>query len=226
MTNADNVKSMALMFNLLAEIFYRNPDEDLKKTFSELDTSLFITNGTNLQDPASKLLNDIKIHATKHSLAELKQDFNMLFIRPKGKLAYPWGSVYLNKQNRLFDLTTLAFMEFCKKYQLNFTLSQNEPVDHFSLMLVALIHCMELDEAEENSSINDFNESLCEHPETDRAATLLQRHLLPWCGRFLTLVNEHSQTGFYSAAAQLSELLLAQLQHDYQLTIKPVELYK
>ncbi|WP_153913268.1 TorD/DmsD family molecular chaperone [Shewanella sp. TC10] len=226
MTNADNVKSMALMFNLLAEIFYRNPDEELKQTISELDNSLFVTNGTNLQDPVLNLLNDIKQLAIVTPLVDLKQDFNMLFLRPKGKLAYPWGSVYLNKQNRLFDLTTLAFMEFCKKYQLNFTLSQNEPVDHFSLMLVALIHCMELDEAEENTSLNDFNESLCEHPETDRAATLLKLHLLPWSGRFLSLVVENSESKFYGAAAQLSQILLEQLKQDYQISLEPVVLYK
>ncbi|MCL1065528.1 molecular chaperone TorD family protein [Shewanella olleyana] len=226
MTNADNVKSKALMFNLIAEIFYRYPDEELKKTISELDTSLFITNNTNLQDPVLILLKDIKQLAIETPLVDLKQDFNMLFLRPKGKLAYPWGSVYLNKQNRLFDLTTLAFMEFCKKYQLNFTLAQNEPVDHFSLMLVALIHCMELDEAEDNSSLNDFNESLCEHPETDRAATLLKLHLLPWSGRFLSLVVENSESKFYGATAQLSQILLEQLEQDYQISVEPVVLYK
>ncbi|MDO6611012.1 molecular chaperone TorD family protein [Shewanella sp. 1_MG-2023] len=226
MTNADNVKSKALMFNLLAEIFYRNPDEDLKETISELDTSLFITNRTSSQGPVLILLNEIKRLATEQPLVELKQDFNGLFIRPKGKFAYPWGSVYLNKQNRLFDLTTLAFMEFCKKYQLNFTLEQNEPVDHFSLMLVALIHCMELDDAEEHTSLNDFNESLCEHPEANRTATLLKMHLLPWSGRFLELVNEHSTSGLYRAAATLSQLLLDDLKQDYKITVEPVQLYK
>ena len=226
MNNADNVKSMALMFNLLAEIFYRNPDDDFKKMISELDTSLFDANGTKTQEPILNLLNDIKGFANELPLDELNHDFNMLFVRPKGKLAYPWGSVYLNKQNRLFDLTTLAFMEFCKKYQLNFKLSQQEPVDHFSLMLVALIHCMELDEAEENTSINEFNESLCEHPEAFRAKIMLEEHLLPWSGRFLSLVVENSQSGFYGAAAQLSQLLLEQLECDYQLSIEPVELYK
>ncbi|MCL1045987.1 molecular chaperone TorD family protein [Shewanella electrodiphila] len=226
MTNADNVKSKALMFNLLAEIFYRIPDEDLKETISELNTSLFITNRNNSQERAFILLGEIKRLAIEQPLVELKQDFNRLFIQPKGKTAYPWGSVYLNKQNRLFDLTTVAFMEFCKTHQLNFTLEKNEPVDHFSLMLVALIHCMELDEAEDNSSLNDFNESLCEHPEANRTATLLKMHLLPWSGRFLELVNEHSTSGLYRAAAKLSQLLLDELKHEYKITLEPVELYK
>ncbi|ARD22513.1 TorD/DmsD family molecular chaperone [Shewanella japonica] len=219
MSNSDNVKSIALMFNILAEIFYRNPDEEFKNTLSELDISIFITNKTNLQDLALLKIDEIKQLASQLPLLALKQDFNALFVRPKGKLAYPWGSVYLNKQNRLFDHTTLAFMDFCKLQDLNFNLEHNEPTDHFSLMLVALVHCLELD------SVSGLASSQGEEG-TSRTEVLLSQHLLPWSERFLTLVIDNDNSGLYSAAAQLSKLLLADLTAELSITVVEVELYK
>ncbi|QLE85396.1 hypothetical protein FLM48_10075 [Shewanella sp. Scap07] len=215
MNTDKNTVPSALLLNMLAEIFYRPADQSLLNTL--VRTHKFITdNKYSLNNDQLQQLIDLVNTTEDYSLKELNTDFNNLFTRPKGKLAYPWGSVYLNVHNRLFDETTLSFMDFCKKHQLNFNLKQNEPLDHFSLMLVALVHCLELDE----SSL--ANEEITE-PCT---AVLLQQHLLPWSDRFLELVINHSQTEFYKKSAKLAANLLAQLTQQHQIELEPARLYK
>ncbi|WP_144208364.1 TorD/DmsD family molecular chaperone [Shewanella donghaensis] len=210
MNNEEYVKSIAGMFNFLAEIFYQNPTEELKDTISTLEIPLFVTKDANFNKLVFNHISELKTLAQQLPVLALKQDFNILFVRPKGKKAYPWGSVYLNNQNRLFDQSTLDFMDFCQSNNLNFNLTQHEPTDHFALMLVALVYCLELDLQEQQN----------------RTKQLLEQHLLTWSDRFLCLVAEHSESRFYGASAELCMLLLEDIKQANNIELKPVELFK
>ncbi|MDO6678915.1 molecular chaperone [Shewanella sp. 4_MG-2023] len=210
MNNDEYVKNMAGMFNFLAEVFYQKPTDELKETISTLELPLFITKENNIDNHFRDKLEALKKLSQTLVLDDIKQDYNALFIRPKGKLAYPWGSVYLSNNNRLFDQSTLLFMDFCKKNHLNFNLPQHQPMDHFGLMLVALVYCLELD-------LQDGQQ---------RVKELLEQHLLSWSDRFLSLVIEHSTSHFYGVSAQLCQLLLTELTLSKELELKPVTLYK
>lgn len=203
----NNDKGTTGIINVIAECFYCKPTEALKYKVSNIDMSLL---HCDIEDDVHSKMSEVKRLAEDVSVVDLKDDFNALFERSKNRLAYPWGSIYLTRNNRLFDQSTLAFMDFCKKSHLHFKLEQNEPIDHFSLMLSALVLCLEQDLQEQKGTVKE----------------LLQQHLLSWSDRFLALVSEHCQSGFYAAVADLCQCLLTDLAYRYHINIEPAVLYK
>ncbi len=209
MKNSEHIKYIANTLDILAQSFYMVPTEESIDKFYNIDTKLLKLDNIDSRYEA-KHRDDLKIHGgNKASFIEIKKDFNSLFTRPKNKLAPPWGSVYLSSKNRLFDKSTLIFMGFCKKYNINYQLKQHEPIDHFGLILASLVHCLMLDLTDQQ----------------ERAKELLENHLLMWSDRFIELVIENSNKDFYPAVAELCQLVLAELKHHHKIKIEPVALY-
>ncbi|WP_137221676.1 molecular chaperone [Shewanella sp. MEBiC00475] len=208
--NDTYINSMAKAFDVLANIFYKCIDEDLVTSLLSLDSDFFLIDDLSLNEQVKEKVLKIKLLATNSSLSLLKKDFNALFINPKGKLAYPWGSVYLSNDNRLFGESTFAFANFCKNNNILLNLPKNEPLDHFGVMLVVVVHCLESE--------------LCNNDNLTK--NLLEQHILIWSDRFLSLVIEHSSSGLYRTAAELCLLLLNNLKQQYHINIIPISLFK
>ncbi|GAA4891653.1 TorD/DmsD family molecular chaperone [Ferrimonas pelagia] len=138
---------------------------------------------------------------------QLKQDHYDLLLAPKGRKAYPWGSVYTSRENRLFAESSVAYQAFCKQHQIQFELSEAQPLDHFGLMLGATAHLL----------LQQQDEAVSE---------LLGVHLLPWSGRFLQCMNDSAQTELYQQLALLAESTLDGLSQALSVTVVPVPLYK
>lgn len=136
----------------------------------------------------------------------LSEDFQALFIGPNILPAPPWGSVYLDKEAVVFGESLLALRAFLRQHGIGFELVQNEPEDHFGLLLMLAAWVAE-------NQPQQLNE-------------LLAQHLLPWSGRFLALLRAEQHRVFYAALADLSQLLLVYWQQQLQLIVPQVRLYR
>lgn len=94
----------------------------------------------------------------------LAQAYQRLFIGPYALPAPPWGSVYLDHENVLFGDSTLDLREWMLENGIDIALTQNEPEDHFGLMVMMVAWVAET------------------RPE--KLTELLAEHLLPWAYRY------------------------------------------
>ena len=131
---------------------------------------------------SSQAIDSIKHSLIEDTVHEIERDYYRLFIGPGGMWAYPWGSVYTDRENQVFGETTQAFKDFCRRNGVEFSLEHAEPPDHVGLILGVL---SVLFAAMEESGNPDF------------VAELMRDHLLPWLDRFTALVEEHATTGYF-----------------------------
>lgn len=59
-----------------------------------------------------------------------------LFVGPYALPAPPWGSVWLDREKVLFGDSTLALRQWLRESGIAFDSGQNEPEDHFGLLLL------------------------------------------------------------------------------------------
>ncbi|AHK20022.1 twin-argninine leader-binding protein DmsD [Yersinia similis] len=140
-------------------------------------------------------------------LAEtLEEAWQRLFIGPYALPAPPWGSVYLDKDIVLFGDSTLKLRNWMLQRHVEVTLKQQEPEDHFGLLMMMAAW-------------------LAEHQPVD-LPVLLADHLLPWSYRYLALLQSDAGHPFYQGLATLASLTLTHWQHELQVTPAVVELYR
>ena len=144
--------------------------------------------------------------ALNKGMEKLNDDYQALFIGPNALPAPPWGSVYLDKENVLFGDSTLKLRDWMAQQQVEVTLEQQEPEDHFGLLLMMAAW-------------------LAEHQPAD-LPVLLAEHLLPWGYRYLALLQSDAGHPFYQGLAELTTLTLTHWQHELQVTPAVIELYR
>ncbi|NHX33579.1 Tat proofreading chaperone DmsD, partial [Escherichia coli] len=66
----------------------------------------------------------------------LQEAYQRLFIGPYALPAPPWGSVYLDKENVVFGISTLELRAWLRNNQINIELNQKEPEDHVGLIFL------------------------------------------------------------------------------------------
>lgn len=138
---------------------------------------------------------------------QIERDYYQLFIGPGDMQAYPWGSVYTDRENLLFGNTTQAWMAFLKRWQVSIELDEHQPQDHLGIILGVMGQLLENDQ---QRAVNE----------------LLTEHLMPWAPRLLECIETHANTGFYRGAGQLTAQLLQRLMSDRELTATQVVLFK
>ena len=122
---------------------------------------------------------------------DLHREFNRLFIGPYSLPAPPWGSVYTDPESVLFGNATLGVRSWMRENAVKLHLQCREPEDHFGLMMLLVAWATE----------NDVDD--------EQITELLQSHLMPWAFRFLDLFEEGADLEYYSAAARLARVTLA-----------------
>ncbi len=120
---------------------------------------------------------------------QLAMAYQQLFIGPDALPAPPWGSVYLDRESVLFGESTLALRQWLHQQGIAALSPPTEPEDHIGLLLMLAAWL-----AENN---------------TEALAVLLEQHLLPWAGRYLTLLEAGAGHPFYQGVAQLAQATLA-----------------
>ncbi|SUC34022.1 Twin-arginine leader-binding protein DmsD [Providencia rustigianii] len=119
----------------------------------------------------------------------LDEAYQRLFIGPYALPSPPWGSVWLDKENVLFGESTLQLREWMQRNKIDIQLTQNEPEDHFGLLLM-------------------MTAWVAEHCP-DKLTELLAQHILPWGFAYLNKMQEKGDSPFYVGLAELAQLTLA-----------------
>ncbi|WP_051484580.1 TorD/DmsD family molecular chaperone [Shewanella waksmanii] len=146
-----------------------------------------------------------------HSLAHdshdtIQQDHQRLFKGLGTMLAYPWGSVYTDRDGLLMGETAQAFKAFCLELGIELKLPNQQPWDHIGLQL-------------------DVLATLLDSNDTNAIRSLLGEHMMIWVPTFLNHVNRSATTGFYNGFAELTQSLLTQLVDLFEVDILPIPVY-
>ncbi len=179
---------IAIVPRVLGALFYYSPE--LPEAQSALRDISQLPQSFAWRDP-QKI--DALVNALPPMSEDIAHDFSILF-EGQGKMpAPPWGSIYLCSDNIVMGTSTLRYRQFLEALNLTLDSKLNEPEDQFGLMLFALAKLLEKEN--DTATIN-----------------LLEEHLLPWCFRYLTLVNECDlSSDFYPILAQIAHVFLDDL---------------
>lgn len=137
---------------------------------------------------------------------DLAADYQALFIGPNALPAPPWGSVYLDPESVIFGNSLLALRDFLRHNAIVFSSPQDEPEDHFGLMLLLAAY-------------------LADHKPT-LLAEFFTNHLFTWANRYLDLLAEQQDYPFYQGLALLAQATLAQWQQRYAIVVPQVKWYR
>ncbi|MEA9392116.1 molecular chaperone [Acerihabitans sp. TG2] len=137
---------------------------------------------------------------------DFNYQFSVLFEGQGEMSAPPWGSVYLDQKNLLMGDSLARYRTFLRQQGLSFSGQHNEPEDQFGLMLLALAWLLEQD-------------------NNGAAKVLLEQHLLPWSGRYLTLLAANTVSDFYARLARIADIWLQDLRQRYDLHSTAPRLY-
>lgn len=197
------MSAVAVLPRMLGTLFYYSPNSEEAKgvipELSELPELLDWQNPSMIEDAAE--------HMCSVESVNLLYQFSLLFEGQGAMAAPPWGSVYLDRENLLLGESAQAYRKFLTSHQVELDTDLNEPEDQFGLMILAMAYFMETE--------ND-----------DAVVELLGTHLLPWSGRYLALLAEADESGFYRALAVVAEAFLNEVADTYEVTAEPRQLYR
>lgn len=138
--------------------------------------------------------------------SDLSEQHQALFIGPNALPAPPWGSVYLDPEAVIFGNSLLELRQFLRQHAIEFSVAQEEPEDHFGLMLLLSAYL-----AENNPAV---------------LPAFLSQHFLTWSGRYLTLLTAQSDYPFYQGLGLLTQQTLQQWQEALALEVPKVQFYR
>nr|QLQ63794.1 Tat proofreading chaperone DmsD [Providencia rettgeri] len=182
----------SLCAQALGALFYYDPsDARVNKLIDLFTTSEWLAEWPFTQDYDCQRID--KLFQDNLSESEtLQEAYQRLFIGPYALPAPPWGSVYLDKENVIFGISTLELRAWLRNNQINIELNQKEPEDHVGLLFLLTAWVIE------------------NKPELLRE--LLELHFLPWVYRYLEKMQLQSGNTFYEASALLATETLRHIQ--------------
>ncbi|MBY5993279.1 molecular chaperone [Ferrimonas balearica] len=189
---------------VLHNVFYHKPTPAF---LAELSDSGLLDQWPDLGTPTGAAIAQVKASLAQDDFDTIEREHYRLFIGPGEIAAYPWGSVYTDKENLVFGDTTVALARFCREKGVAFELAHREPEDHIGLILALL---GQLFEQQDQAGVTD----------------LLTHHLLPWSHRFTEAVAREARTGYYAGFGDLLATLLGDWQRRLAITPDPLQLYK
>ena len=188
---------------MLGSLFYYAPDQQQNpQLLSLLHSAQWQAEAPFLSDVQKSA---IQAYFSDEHLSNAEQNYQHLFIGPDALPVAPWGSVYLDKEQVIFGESLLALRTFLEQHSLHFQLTQNEPEDHFGLMLMMMAYLAE------------------NKPEA--LAEFFEQHFLTWAYRFLSLFNQQPDS-LYVGLGKIAESLLIYAQQHLKLTPQAVEIYR
>lgn len=206
MVGTDEVyHDISLTGKVLGALFYCAPDSpECRDIVAQLRGDSWVTEwpyGSEAQlMPVAALL------AQDQSAEIMEETWQRLFIGPYALPAPPWGSVYLDKDIVLFGDSTLKLRHWMQQHQVEITLAQQEPEDHFGLLMMMAAW-------------------LADNQPAD-LPVLLAEHILPWSYHYLGLLQSTAGHPFYQGQAQLAALTLTHWQHELQVVPALAKLYR
>ncbi|MBG5919811.1 Tat proofreading chaperone DmsD [Providencia stuartii] len=193
-----SLNHISLTARVLGAAFYYAPG-DIQEIISLLSTLQWTEEwpyGSHEQKQA--IADKLAIIATDNE--SLDEAYQRLFIGPYALPAPPWGSVWLDRENVIFGDSTLQLRDWMHAHSIDIHLSQNEPEDHFGLLLMMVAWV-----AENNPS--QLNE-------------LLAQHILSWGFHYLNKMEQEANFPFYTGLAELAHLTLASWQQSLHVDVE------
>lgn len=135
----------------------------------------------------------------------LNEVYQRLFVGPNSLQAPPWGSVYLDHENVIFGESTVALRQWQQDLGIEVLLQQREPEDHIGLLLM--------------------HSSWLAENEPEQLSILLEKHVLTWSSRYLSLLKEHAHHSFFQALAQLTQITLDDWQQRLSVTPEKKQIF-
>ncbi|WP_299728237.1 molecular chaperone TorD family protein [uncultured Endozoicomonas sp.] len=197
------MSAIALLPRILGTLFYYSPtSEEASASMEQLDQ---LPELLDWSTPA--IILEATDHLCGYSPEELSMPFSILFEGQGPMAAPPWGSIYLDKENLLLGETTLAYRQFLTTHKVELDTKLNEPEDQFGLMILAMAYFME---AENDEAVE----------------VLLSDHLIPWASRYLELLANADESGFYSSLSIIAGEFLSEATEAYEVAPKARDLYR
>lgn len=199
----------ATMCRILYQMFHQQIDAKRLEDFKNCD--VFSTYAKNEKDQvlnnSLEKLNNIISQCNDEKLCELQNDYNQLFIGPNSLLAPPWGSIYVDPYEEIFNNFTINVDNYYRKNGLELDTGIHEPADHLgimfaflSLLFSKLIDCLEQDEDASYyyKIIEDFTSN----------------YILIWSNVFLKRMESEATTSFYKNIAVLAGCVLSEINNN------------
>ena len=111
------------LYSLMHKLFGGEPDQELLNILTSDSTceayGLLAEEENDIMARACKFLTELREDIQNPEYVDrVKNEYTVLFIGPAKLIAPPWESVYRNKQEMLFQESTLAVREFYRKFNM------------------------------------------------------------------------------------------------------------
>ena len=198
------------LYKLLHRVFADEPNPELMEVLTGEHTEdalqLVLEDDDRRFAPYYELFEQLKTAIRKDSedvLDKLKSEYTKLLIGP-GKLpAPPWESVYITKENTLFQESTLQVRRTYLEYNFLPANYPREADDHLALELDFMAHLAELTNMSfEEDQLEETKKVLLDQQR------FLEEHLMVWIGEFAEKIQESNTHYLYPQMATLTELVL------------------
>lgn len=139
--------------------------------------------------------------------SSLADEYRRLFVGPAKKAAPPWGSVYTDRDQVVFGLSTLDLREWLRENGIEVRRGESEePEDHIGTMLELMAWLAD------------------NRPEL--LGDYLQHHLLTWAPHFLALMEDAATDAFFAGLAALTRSTLLGIQDVLSLDVIEPRFYR
>ncbi|QSX33855.1 molecular chaperone TorD family protein [Shewanella avicenniae] len=173
-------ENIALSLKTVAQLLYQYPTVELLSLMNDEMWQEWPTSTSFDKDCISA------IAASDRNFTAICSDFTRLFVGPGKKIVYPWSSIHLDQEPLLFGDSTEQWELLCRKNNIEIQQHNNEPSDHFALMLWVIAEL----------SNNADKQQLC--------STVIKDFYTPWIPSVLTKIEQKAHSIFYRELAKLA----------------------
>lgn len=198
-------------YRFLGHVLYDEPSREFMLRLSEMGLAELIAseNEGSQKSLLSAAIMEFEQYA-ECDWQSLKEDHARLFTNSGRILAYPWESVYRNREHVLYDEHTLAVQQFYATWGMQLANQNRGPADHIGLA------CMFLSELSQRMIEKRDREKRKKCLAAQQE--FLQEHILTYAGKFCDLLEKEARTDFYRGLAgfmhvyfQCDEKVLAEI---------------
>lgn len=172
-------------YKLLSECFHPPTDD--------LHDLLTVGEETSIGVPVEKLAAAIPDDAQR-----LRVDHAKLFVGPFELQAPPYGSVYLDDEDRVMTDSTLEVREWYRTE--GFAVNLHEPADHIAAELEFLYAL-----AADGAAAIERDDAAAAIDSCSKQSAFLESHLGRWISPFVEEMQQHAETEFYETLATVTE---------------------
>ena len=125
----------------------------------------------------------------------LRNEYRRLFLQPEHVLVCPWESVYLSREQVIFDEHTLAVQEFYQRFGMKAPHRSEGPADHIGIECSFMAYLSEL-------GLNADNKGSMAVDHLAAQQLFLQEHIGRFIEKFCSALAEESFHIFYKTLAK------------------------